>query len=88
MPAVGFVTDRPGGGSREILLSRHAHIDLARELAVRGKDGVAKLTIRWGIKPPEMFSFEIHADGSVHCSDGYEAIVQDGKITGFRKTLP
>ena len=80
-----FIKDPPPAGSREITLSQYAHIDMATELAARGVGGVAKCRIVWGMNPDDGLTFEIHKGGTVSCSDGYEAIISHGMITGFRK---
>lgn len=97
MPAMEFISD-PGPNTHELWLMDWQRIDIAKALAgprTLTRDGYKVMgRVVWGVSHlpddgvgthTDGLGYEIHEDGSVHCSGGYQAVIEEGFITGFRK---
>lgn len=97
-PTMTFIND-PCRNCHELTLSQGNRINIAQALSQRmvvTRDGEKVLgRVVWGLRGVSVdtpgtgyidgLGYEIHPDGSVHCSGGYQAVVDDGFIVGFRK---
>ncbi len=100
-PAMEFIKDHPGRDAHEVWLADYQRIDIARALAgpgvmtQHGRKVMGRVV--WGVSHlpddgvgthTDGLGYEIHEDGTVHCSHGYHAVIDGGIITGFRKEQP